>query len=92
MPVPVDTTCVLLFVDAVIPLHRRVDSDCSSSDVTTSLLLSESSGIGGVVVDVFNFTGDYYSLPNLIPMLAQPSKLELLMEIMEYPLPERKSA
>ena len=44
-----------------------------------------------VPLDVFKFEGDYYSLPNLIPMLAQPSKLELLMEIMDYPLPERKS-
>jgi hypothetical protein len=46
----------------------------------------------GVQVDVFQFGGDYYSLPNLIPLLSRPSKLELLMEIMEYPLPVRKSA
>jgi hypothetical protein len=46
----------------------------------------------GVQVDVFHFTGDYYSLPNLVPMLSRPSKMELLMEIMDYPLPERKSA
>jgi len=46
----------------------------------------------GIEVDVFQFTGDYYALPNLVPMLARPSKLELLMEIMDYPLPERKSA
>ncbi|MHC4401482.1 MAG: hypothetical protein ACYTG0_17560 [Planctomycetota bacterium] len=45
-----------------------------------------------VPVDVFHFTGDYYSLPNLVPMLSRPSKLELLMEIMDYPLPKRKSA
>ena len=45
-----------------------------------------------IAVDVFNFEGDYYSLPNLVPMLSRPSKLELLMEIMDYPLPERKSA
>jgi hypothetical protein len=45
----------------------------------------------GVAVDVFEFGGDYYSLPNLIPLLAKPSRLELLMEIMEYPLPVRKS-
>ncbi|MBW3598644.1 MAG: hypothetical protein KY475_15400, partial [Planctomycetes bacterium] len=44
----------------------------------------------GVVVDVFQFTGDYYSLPNLVPMLARPSKMELLMEILDYPLPQRK--
>jgi hypothetical protein len=40
-------------------------------------------------VDTFTFAGDYYSLPNLIPMLSRPSRLELLMEIMEVPLPER---
>ncbi|MEC4892989.1 MAG: hypothetical protein SAL07_06280 [Oscillatoria sp. PMC 1051.18] len=43
-----------------------------------------------VQVDTFTFAGDYYSLPNLIPMLSRPSRLELLMEIMEVPLPERK--
>jgi hypothetical protein len=46
----------------------------------------------GVSVDVFQFDGDYYSLPNLIPLLTRPSRLELLMEIMEYPLPKRRSA
>lgn len=44
----------------------------------------------GVTVDVFQFNGDYYSLPNLVPMLARPSRLELLMEIMDYPLPQRQ--
>jgi hypothetical protein len=43
-------------------------------------------------VDAFQFTGDYYSLPNLVPLLARPSKLELLIEILEYPLPARKPA
>jgi hypothetical protein len=46
----------------------------------------------GLGVDVFQFGGDYYALPNLIPLLSRPSKLELLMEIMDYPLPRRKSA
>ncbi|MGA2496967.1 MAG: hypothetical protein ABSH20_04465, partial [Tepidisphaeraceae bacterium] len=46
----------------------------------------------GIGVDVFQFSGDYYSLPNLVPLLSKPSRLELLMEIMEYPLPVRKSA
>ena len=40
-----------------------------------------------IVCDAFQFTGDYYALPNLVPLLSRPSKLELLMEIMEYPLP-----
>lgn len=43
----------------------------------------------GVSVDAFLFAGDYYSLPNLIPILARPSKLDLLLEIMETPLPKR---
>ncbi|MBM4090185.1 MAG: hypothetical protein FJ276_12305 [Planctomycetes bacterium] len=46
----------------------------------------------GIQVDVFEFTGDYYALPNLVPMVSRPSKLELLMEIMDYPLPARKTA
>ena len=46
----------------------------------------------GLPTDLFQFTGDYYALPNLIPMLCQSSRLELLMEIMEYPLPKRKAA
>ena len=45
----------------------------------------------GMTVDVFQFEGDYYSLPNLIPLLSKPSKLELLMQILDYPLPKRKA-
>jgi len=33
--------------------------------------------------------GDYYSLTNILPLLSQPSRFDLLMEIMEYPLPQR---
>jgi hypothetical protein len=43
----------------------------------------------GIAVDAFTFTGDYYSLPNLVPILTRPSKLDLLIEIMETPLPSR---
>jgi hypothetical protein len=46
----------------------------------------------GITADAFQFTGDYYALPNLVPLLTRPSRLELLMEIMEYPLPVRKPA
>jgi len=46
----------------------------------------------GITVDIFQFAGDYYALPNLVPLLSKPSKLELLMEILDYPLPRRKSA
>jgi hypothetical protein len=45
-----------------------------------------------VPFDTFVFNGDYYSLPNLIPMLARPSRLELLLDIMATPLPVRKRA
>jgi hypothetical protein len=43
----------------------------------------------GIAADAFTFEGDYYSLPNLIPILTRPSKLDLLIEIMETPLPKR---
>jgi hypothetical protein len=45
----------------------------------------------GIPLDVFQFAGDYYALPNLVPLLSKPSKLELLLEILDYPLPKRKS-
>jgi VWA domain containing CoxE-like protein len=40
-------------------------------------------------VETFTFAGDYYSLPNLIPLLTRPSRLELLMEILDTSLPAR---
>jgi hypothetical protein len=42
-----------------------------------------------IAVDTLVFSGDYYSLPNLVPMLARPSRLELLMEILGTELPRR---
>ncbi|AWM42419.1 hypothetical protein C1280_28060 [Gemmata obscuriglobus] len=44
----------------------------------------------GIMTDAYQFNGDYYALPNLVPLLARPSKLELLQEILEYPLPARQ--
>ncbi len=44
----------------------------------------------GLMTDAYQFNGDYYALPNLVPLLARPSKLELLQEILEYPLPARR--
>lgn len=41
-------------------------------------------------VETFTFAGDYYSLPNLVPLLTRPSRLELLMEILDTALPVRK--
>ena len=45
----------------------------------------------GISFDVYTPNGaDYYGLPGLIPLLARASKLDLLMEIMDSPLPTRK--
>jgi hypothetical protein len=46
----------------------------------------------GIAPSPFEFRGDYYALTNLIPLLSQPSMAELLLEIMETPLPSRRSA
>lgn len=46
----------------------------------------------GATFETFTFEGDYYSLPNLLPLLAKRSRLELLIEILETPLPVREAA
>ncbi len=43
-----------------------------------------------IPVETVTFRGDYYALPNLVPMLTRPSRLELLLEILETPLPVRE--
>ena len=43
----------------------------------------------GARVETYTFEGDYYALPNLVPMLSKASRLELLLEIMSTPLPRR---
>lgn len=42
-----------------------------------------------VPVETFTFAGDYYALPNLVPLLTRPSRLDLLLEILATPLPQR---
>jgi hypothetical protein len=45
----------------------------------------------GISYDIYSPNGaDYYGLPGLIPLLSRASKLDLLMEIMDSPLPTRK--
>jgi intein/homing endonuclease len=46
----------------------------------------------GVAPTALDFKGDYYALTNLIPLLTRPSLLDLLMEVLDYPLPRRRSA
>lgn len=42
-----------------------------------------------VDVWVWDNKGDYYSIPNIINMLAKGSKLDLVMDIMDTPLPRK---
>jgi hypothetical protein len=46
----------------------------------------------GVSPNVFDFKGDYYALPNVIPLLTYPSLADMVMEVLVYPLPERAPA
>ncbi len=43
----------------------------------------------GVPHTVWEFKGDFYSLPNLLPLLALPSRAELVAQVMAVPLPCR---
>jgi hypothetical protein len=56
----------------------------------TTKTIEEACQAKGIPLNVFEFRGDYYALPNVIPLLTAPSQTELLMEILNYPLPERK--
>jgi hypothetical protein len=42
-----------------------------------------------IPLTVWEFKGDYYSLPNLLPLLALPSRAELVEQVMEVALPRR---
>jgi len=44
-----------------------------------------------IAFDAYQFTGDYYALPNLVSLLSRPTRLDLLLEIMAYPLPQRRA-
>lgn len=45
----------------------------------------------GIMAENYVFTGDYYSLPGLIPLISGGTRLELLSDIMNFPLPEKKT-
>jgi len=53
--------------------------------------LLTSGTVGGAVGNHCFYPADYYALPNLLPLLTRPSRLDLLLEIMAYPLPKRKT-
>jgi hypothetical protein len=82
-----------LFLDSLRRYKDEVNADPTVCFVRTpgaTTQMEESCRRAGLVVDAFQFTGDYYALPNLVPLVSRPSKLELLQEILEYPLPARK--
>lgn len=54
-------------------------------------MLEQRCANNGIDYDAYDFNGDYYSLPNLIPLLTKGSRLDLLMEIMLYQLPQRQA-
>jgi hypothetical protein len=84
-----------LFVEMLKKYRETVQADPAICFVRTpgaSTQLETQCRAAGIACDAFQFTGDYYSLPNLVPMLSRASKLELLMEIMEYALPQRRPA
>jgi hypothetical protein len=84
-----------LFVETLKKYRADVKADPNVCFVRTPgavTLLEDQCRQAGIMVDAFQFDGDYYALPNLVPLLARPSKLDLLMEILEYPLPARKPA
>jgi hypothetical protein len=84
-----------VFVETLKKYREEVKADPNVCFVRTpggQTLLEDQCRAAGMNVDGFQFTGDYYALPNLVPLLSRPSKRDLLMEILEYPLPARKPA
>jgi alanine dehydrogenase len=58
---------------------------------TVKPVLSESLKRNSITHDIYTPEGkDYYGLPGLISLLSRNSKLDLVYEIMDFPLPKRK--
>jgi len=70
--------------NGVIPDVIFVGVGASYAPVLYNRLNSE-----GLMAENYVFTGDYYSLPSLIPMISGGTRLDLLSEIMSFPVPER---
>jgi hypothetical protein len=83
------------FVDTLRKYREELKADPSVVFVRVprgNTYLEEQCKKAQLAADAYQFNGDYYSLPNLIPLLTRPSRLELLQEILEYALPVRKSS
>jgi hypothetical protein len=82
------------FVDSFMKYRQAMSVDpgiCIVRVPDSSTRLQDQCKRAGIPVATFDFNGDYYSLPNLVPLLEPPSEMDLIMEIMDYPLPERQS-
>ncbi len=82
------------FVESLLKYRQALSADPAVTFVKvpdSSTRLEEQCKRAGIAATTFDFNGDYYSLPNLVALLEPPSELDLLMEIMDYPLPERRT-
>ena len=80
------------FFDVLEKYKRDMKADPSICVVKTKNACDKLEAQGrskGLTVDAWQFTGDYYGLPNLVKFLIKPSKLDLLMEIVSWKLPVR---
>lgn len=74
----------------VVVVH--VDSEDMARSWGRSNKFSESLQTAGIEHDVYEpENADYYSLPGLLQMLARKSKLDLVYEVMDTPLPQRRA-
>ena len=83
------------FVDALTKYRQELNADPAVVLVKVpraGTYLEEQCKTARLACDAYQFDGDYYALPNLVPLLTRPSRLELLQEILEYPLPVRRAA
>ncbi len=81
------------FIDSLLKYQQALGVEpavCFVKVKDSSTRLEDQCKRAGIKPATFEFTGDYYSLPNLIALLEPPSEMDLLLEILEYPLPERK--
>jgi hypothetical protein len=81
------------FVSSLLKYRQALSADpsvCIVKVPDSSTRLEEQCKRSGITASTFEFKGDYYALPNLLALLEPPSVFDLLMEIMDYPLPQRK--
>lgn len=81
------------FVESFLKYRQELKCDpaiCFVKVPDSTTKLEDQCKRAGLAYSVFEFGGDYYSLPNLIAMIEPPSQLDLLLDIMGWPLPARR--